>query len=79
MFFTMENHENVSEQQLENQYVGQEFLNQTALKGLVWNNQSQSELGDKGDVIITSDACYTRKPLYDLIGKAGKGRVKYRI
>lgn len=79
MFFTMENHENVSEQQLENQYVGQEFLNQTALKVLVWNNQSQSELRDKGDVIVTADACYTRKPLYDLIGKAGKGRVKYRI
>lgn len=35
MFFTMENHENVSEQQLENQYVGQQFLNQTALKVLV--------------------------------------------
>ena len=46
MFFTMENHENVSEQQLENQYVGQQFLNQTALKVLVWNNQSQSELRD---------------------------------
>ena len=79
MLFTMENHENVSEQQLENQYVGQEFLNQTALKVLVWNNQSQSELRDKGDVIVTSDACYTRKPLYGLIGKEGKGRVKYRI
>lgn len=72
----MENQENVSEQQLENQYVGQEFLNQTALKVLVWNNQSQSELRDKGDVIVTSGACYTRKPLYDLISK---GRVKYRI
>lgn len=56
--------------------VGQEFLNQTALKVLVWNNQSQSELRDKGDVIVTSGACYTRKPLYDLISK---GRVKYRI
>lgn len=33
--------------------VGQEFLNQTALKVLVWNNQSQSELRDKGDVIVT--------------------------
>lgn len=61
---------NVSEQLLENQYVGQEFLNQTALEVLVWNNQSQSELRDKDDVIVTSGACYTRKPLYDLIGKS---------
>lgn len=70
----MENQENVFEQQLENQYVGQEFLNQTALKVLVWNNQSQSELRDR--VTSLSGACYTRKPLYDLISK---GRVKYRI
>lgn len=33
--------------------------------------------GYKGDVIVISDACYTSKPLYDLIGKVGKSRVKY--
>lgn len=31
--------------------------------------------GHEGDVIVTLCACYIRKPLYDLIGKAGKGRI----
>ena len=79
MFYTMENHENVSEQQLQNQYLGQEFLNQTALKVLVWNNQSQSELRDKDDVIAASDACYTRKPLYDRMVRKGKEGWNFEI